>query len=46
METTNKYITIKAHIDGAPKESEFELRSEPFCPLVKPGTKDVIIKNL
>ncbi|KAI3709463.1 hypothetical protein L2E82_39225 [Cichorium intybus] len=46
MEVTNKYVATKAKIDGAPEESDFELKSESFSLLVKPGSKDVIIKNL
>ncbi|KAJ0495930.1 putative oxidoreductase [Helianthus annuus] len=46
MEVTNKFITIKATIDGEPQESDFELKIEPFSLSVKPGSNDVIIKNL
>ncbi|GKC33451.1 NADP(+)-dependent 2-alkenal reductase-like protein [Tanacetum coccineum] len=46
MEVTNTYVTIKAQIDGAPQESDFELKTESFSLLVKPESKDVIIKNL
>lgn len=46
MEVTNKYVAIKANIDGAPQESDFELKNGSFSLLVKPGSKDVIIKNL
>ena len=46
MEVINKYITTKAQIDSAPQESDFELKSERFFLLIKPGCKGVIIKNL
>ncbi|GJZ08060.1 NADP(+)-dependent 2-alkenal reductase-like protein [Tanacetum coccineum] len=46
MELTNKYIAIKAQIDGAPQESDFEVKTESISLLVKPGSKDIIIKNL
>lgn len=46
MEVINKYVTIKSPIDGVPKESDFELKNEPFSLLVKRGSKAIIIKNL
>ncbi|MFS7917011.1 putative oxidoreductase [Helianthus anomalus] len=46
MEVTNKFIAKKATIDGEPEECDFELKVEPFSLAVKPGSKDVIIKNL
>ncbi|GKE24870.1 NADP(+)-dependent 2-alkenal reductase-like protein [Tanacetum coccineum] len=46
MEVTNKYIAIKAQVDGAPQESDFEVKTESISLLVKPGSKDIIIKNL
>ncbi|XP_071729521.1 2-alkenal reductase (NADP(+)-dependent)-like [Rutidosis leptorrhynchoides] len=46
MEVTNNFVAIKAKIEGAPQESDFELKSEPFSLSVKPGSKDIIIKNL
>ncbi|MFS7966012.1 putative oxidoreductase [Helianthus anomalus] len=46
MEVTNKYIVIKTQIDGKPQESDFELKTEPFSLTVKPGSNDIIIKNL
>nr|XP_043630844.1 2-alkenal reductase (NADP(+)-dependent)-like [Erigeron canadensis] len=45
-EVTNKYIAIKAQVDGAPKESDFEVKTERLSLSVKPGTNDIIIKNL
>ncbi|XP_057428200.1 2-alkenal reductase (NADP(+)-dependent)-like [Lotus japonicus] len=46
MEVTNKYIVIKHHIEDAPKESHFELKTEVFSLTVEPGSDDIIIKNL
>lgn len=46
MEFTNKYIAIKAQVDGAPQESDFEVKTQSISLLVKPGSKDIIIKNL
>ncbi|KAF8400652.1 hypothetical protein HHK36_013951 [Tetracentron sinense] len=46
MEVTNKYVTTKNHIDGAPKESDFELQSTILALSVEPGSNDVIVKNL
>ncbi|XP_076932161.1 2-alkenal reductase (NADP(+)-dependent)-like [Bidens hawaiensis] len=46
MENINKYIAIKAKIDCEPQQSDFEVKTEPFSLTVKPGSKDVIIKNL
>nr|XP_043630924.1 2-alkenal reductase (NADP(+)-dependent)-like [Erigeron canadensis] len=46
MEVTNKYIAIKAQIEGAPEESDFEVKTEHLFLSVKPGSNDIIIKNL
>ncbi|KAJ0540861.1 putative oxidoreductase [Helianthus annuus] len=46
MEVTNKFIVIKTQIDGKPQESDFEFKTEPFSLTVKPGSNDIIIKNL
>ncbi|XP_024960796.1 2-alkenal reductase (NADP(+)-dependent)-like [Cynara cardunculus var. scolymus] len=46
MEVTNKYVAIKAQVDGAPEESDFEFKTELISLTVKPGSKDIIIKNL
>ncbi|RVW28501.1 2-alkenal reductase (NADP(+)-dependent) [Vitis vinifera] len=47
MEVTNKYVTVKTHIDGsAPQESDFELKTTALHLSVEPGSKDVIVKNL
>lgn len=46
MEVTNKYIVIKQHIEDAPKESHFELKTEAFDLSLKHGSDDVIVQNL
>ncbi|KAK1264925.1 NADP-dependent alkenal double bond reductase P2 [Acorus gramineus] len=46
MGVTNKYVTIKHNIDGAPAESDFELRTADLSLVVVHGSKDVIVKNL
>ena len=45
-EVTNRYITTKTHIDGAPKESLFKLKTEALALSVEPGANVVIVKNL
>ncbi|XP_027176923.1 NADPH-dependent oxidoreductase 2-alkenal reductase-like [Coffea eugenioides] len=46
MEVTNRYVVIKHNIDGAPLESDFELRTEALSLWIEPGKYDVIVKNL
>lgn len=46
MEVTNRYIVTKAHVDGAPTESDFEVKSEAISLQLEPGSNDVIVKNL
>lgn len=46
MEMVNRYIVIKRNIDGAPQESDFELKSVAFSLSIEPGKRDVIVKNL
>ncbi|XP_027098342.1 NADPH-dependent oxidoreductase 2-alkenal reductase-like [Coffea arabica] len=46
MEVTNRYVVIKHIIDGAPQESDFELRTEPLTLSIEPGKDEVIVKNL
>ncbi|KAF5725823.1 2-alkenal reductase (NADP(+)-dependent)-like [Tripterygium wilfordii] len=46
MEVTNRYTTIKTHIDAAPKESDFELMTAPLVLSLEPGSADIIVKNL
>ena len=46
MEVTNKYIVVKHHIDDAPEESHFELKTGALALSVAPGSDDIIVKNL
>ncbi|KAK7327747.1 hypothetical protein VNO77_21837 [Canavalia gladiata] len=46
MEVPNKYVVIKHHIEGSPKESHFELKTEPFALSIEPGSDDIIVQNL
>lgn len=48
METvTNRYISIKHHIDGAPQESDFELKSETLPTTMEYSSKkEIMVKNL
>ncbi|KAI7989231.1 2-alkenal reductase (NADP(+)-dependent) [Camellia lanceoleosa] len=46
MEVMNKFITIKRHIEGAPQESDFELkRLNQFLSAIG-GSNDVIVKTI
>lgn len=40
----NKFVAIKGHVNGAPSESDFEIRSETVS--LSSGKKEVIVKNL
>ncbi|CAI9100151.1 OLC1v1037091C1 [Oldenlandia corymbosa var. corymbosa] len=46
MEVTNRYTVIKHHINGAPEESDFELKPETLTLSIEPGKKEMIVKNL
>ncbi|XP_031252635.1 2-alkenal reductase (NADP(+)-dependent)-like isoform X1 [Pistacia vera] len=46
MEVNNRYITIKTHIEGAPKESDFELKNAALALSIEAGSNDVIVKTL
>ncbi|MED6216607.1 hypothetical protein PIB30_009200 [Stylosanthes scabra] len=46
MEVSNKYVVIKHHIEEAPKESDFEVKTESLNLLVDEGSDDIIVKNL
>ncbi|KAK3436617.1 hypothetical protein EUGRSUZ_C01168 [Eucalyptus grandis] len=46
MEVANKYVTLKTHIEGAPKESDFELRTSPLALSLDPSSDEMIVKNL
>ncbi|KAK2631671.1 hypothetical protein EUGRSUZ_L02601 [Eucalyptus grandis] len=46
MEVTNKYVTLKTHVEGAPKESDFELKTSLLALSLNPGSGEMIMKNL
>ncbi|XP_052110685.1 uncharacterized protein LOC107465161 isoform X3 [Arachis duranensis] len=46
MEVSNKYIVIKHHFEDAPKESDFEIKTETLDLSVEEGSDDMIVKNL
>ncbi|PHT85386.1 hypothetical protein T459_07492 [Capsicum annuum] len=46
MEVKNTYVAIKANINGAPEESNFEIKVENLSRIVEPESKEVVIKNL
>lgn len=46
MEVTNRYVTIKHHINGLPSESDFELRTVGLALSIEAGSKDVLVKNI
>ncbi|XP_022899571.1 2-alkenal reductase (NADP(+)-dependent)-like [Olea europaea var. sylvestris] len=46
MEVMNRFIVIKASIDGFPQESEFEIKTETLSLSIGVGTNQVLVKNL
>eukprot|EP00257_Ricinus_communis_P019126 XP_015578029.1 2-alkenal reductase (NADP(+)-dependent) [Ricinus communis] len=47
MEVRNRFITIKRHIEGTPKESDFELKAETLdLSSVESGSSYIILKHL
>ncbi|XP_062097944.1 2-alkenal reductase (NADP(+)-dependent)-like [Humulus lupulus] len=46
MEVINRYVTTKSHINGTPKESDFEIKSSTLVVSAEPGSNDVVLKNL
>ncbi|KAL5728096.1 hypothetical protein ACHQM5_001218 [Ranunculus cassubicifolius] len=46
MEVNNQYVTIKNHINGFPKESDFELKTVTIPLSIEAGSNDVIVKNI
>jgi len=46
MEVKNKYIVTKHHIQDAPKEANFELKTETITLSIAPGSDHIIVKNL
>lgn len=45
-EVKNRFVAIKANIDGAPTESDFEIKSETISLSVIGGEGEIIVKNL
>ncbi|XP_058223899.1 2-alkenal reductase (NADP(+)-dependent)-like isoform X1 [Rhododendron vialii] len=46
MEVMNKFITIKSHINGAPHESDFEIKTGTFSLSIESGSNNVVVKSL
>ncbi|KAJ4837658.1 hypothetical protein Tsubulata_813868 [Turnera subulata] len=46
MEVSNRYVTIKTHIHGAPEESNFEVQAETVALTIQPGSNDIIVRNV
>ncbi|PHT85394.1 2-alkenal reductase (NADP(+)-dependent) [Capsicum annuum] len=46
MEVKNKYVAIKPNINGAPEESDFEIKVENLSLIVETESKVVVVKNL
>lgn len=46
MEVINKLVTLKAHIDGSPQESDFEIKTETLSLKAVLESKDVLVKNI
>ncbi|KAM7509393.1 hypothetical protein LguiA_019846 [Lonicera macranthoides] len=46
MEVTNKFIVMKAQIEGSPQESDFELKTELLSLSIVSGSKEVIVNNI
>lgn len=39
---SNRYIIIRTHINGAPQESDFELKTKALAP----GSDDTVVRNV
>lgn len=46
MEVINKFVSLKAHIDGSPQETNFEIITETLPLSIVAGSKDVLVKNI
>ncbi|KAG5564488.1 hypothetical protein RHGRI_000612 [Rhododendron griersonianum] len=46
MEVMNKFITTKCHINGAPHESDFEIKTGTFSISIDSGSNNVVVKCL
>lgn len=42
----NKFVTVKSHVNGAPTESDFEIKSETISLSIIGSEIEVIVKNL
>lgn len=45
-EVKNRFVAIKANIDGAPTESDFEIKSETISLSIIGSEAEMIVKNL
>lgn len=45
-EVKSRFVTIKHHINGAPSESDFEIRTETISLLVGDESKELVVKNM
>ena len=45
-EISNKYVTIKTPIDGAPSEANFEFITSSTSTSIEPGSRRVLVKCL
>ncbi|XP_054820170.1 2-alkenal reductase (NADP(+)-dependent)-like [Prosopis cineraria] len=46
MEVSNRFAVIKNHIEDAPQESHFELKTESLSLSLMAGSDDIVVKNL
>ncbi|KAL2533202.1 NADP-dependent alkenal double bond reductase P1 [Abeliophyllum distichum] len=46
MELKNRFVSIKASIDGTPLDSDFEIKTETLSFSIGVGTKQVLVQNL
>ena len=46
MEVSNKFVVIKSHIESAPIDSHFEIKTESLSLSLVSGSDDVLVKNL
>ncbi|WOG91142.1 hypothetical protein DCAR_0310390 [Daucus carota subsp. sativus] len=46
MEVINKLVTLKAHMDGSPQESDFVIKTETLSLSAVLESKDVLVKNI
>lgn len=46
MEVMYKFITMKSFINGAPHESDFEIKTGTFSLSIESGSNNVVVKSL